>query len=67
MALRRPTDPHRANGVGSSFTASGCRNCMTCGKWRSQAGGRIHPRTRMWQCHGCTPVPAKPEVLPCAK
>jgi len=32
----------------------GQRNCMTCGKWRPQAGGGKDPRTGFWRCAGCT-------------
>lgn len=67
MSLRRPTSRDAANATVTPYTGTGStRNCMTCNKWRPQAGGRIHPRTGLWQCHGCRPATAdKPEAVPC--
>lgn len=52
-ALRRPTNTNAANGVGSPFQAGNTRNCFRCGKWRSQAGGAICKRSRLWMCSCC--------------
>lgn len=66
--MRRPTNHTAANPGDNLFSGNGSmRNCMSCCKWRPQAGGRVHPRTRLWQCHGCRPVEAtKPDPIPCA-
>ena len=56
VALRRPTNHNGSNATDNPFEAGGTRHCMSCNKWRSQAGGRIHPRTRFWQCAGCRPL-----------
>ena len=68
MTLRRLTNHTAANPGDNPFAGNGSmRNCMSCFKWRPQAGGRIHPRTRLWQCHGCRPITTnKPEPIPCA-
>ncbi len=55
-ALRKPTNHTGSNATDNPFNAGSTRHCMTCNKWRSQAGGRINPRTRFWQCAGCIPV-----------
>jgi hypothetical protein len=41
--------------------ATGLRNCFACNKFRPMAGGRIHPRKRIWNCAGCVAnwLPAK--------
>jgi hypothetical protein len=67
VSLRRPTNHNSSNPTATPFVGCGAtassatRNCMTCGKWRSQAGGRVNPRTRMWQCAGCAPIQPAPE------
>lgn len=54
--LRRPVDPNASCGTGTPFTESaGTRHCMTCNKWRPQAGGRKHPRTGFFECSCCKP------------
>jgi hypothetical protein len=59
-ALRKPTNPNAANAEGSPYADSGAtRNCMKCGLWRPQGGGRINKRTRMWNCAGCLPKEVK--------
>ena len=34
------------------------RECWTCRKPKTTAGGQINKRTRLWQCAGCK-APAK--------
>lgn len=67
MSTRRHTNRSLPNVTETPFTGNGTtRNCMSCSRWRPQAGGRIHPRTKLWQCHGCRPATAdKPEPVPC--
>lgn len=33
---------------------SGRRKCWTCNLGKPELGGRVHPRTRMWHCAGCS-------------
>jgi len=51
---RRPTNHAGSNATTTPFETSGLRNCMTCNKWRSQAGGSKDRRTGFWRCAGCT-------------
>lgn len=68
MSLRRPTNHDGSNNTQTPFMGCGCtatgatRNCMTCGKWRPQAGGRTNTRTKLWQCASCVAVQLIPPL-----
>lgn len=61
MSLRRPTNHNGSNATSTPFEGVGMRNCMTCGRWRPQAGGGKDRRTGFWRCACCiatrTPPP----------
>lgn len=55
-----PMKPATLKGGGSytgnqqfNGTSPNLRNCFPCNKFKPQSGGRINPRTRLWNCSGC--------------
>jgi flavoprotein len=61
-ALRRPTNRDGQNVTITPYTDSGAvRSCGRCLKHKPQAGGSIHPRTRLWNCAGCTAMRLVPK------